>query len=717
MTLVSRRNFLNASAAFCAASGLKLPMWKAAPRQEEGPQEKFLLGVDYYPDQTPENLWEEDARMIAAAGLTNVRIAEFAWALMEPSEGKFDFAWLHRAVDILHKNDILVILGTPSAAPPPWLSARYPEIFEVNAQGQKLHPGGRRFTCPTNKTYRRLSLAVATQMAQAFAQSPGIIGWQIDNEFTLSTSGRCYCEYCQAGFQDWVRDKYGDLDTVNRSWGTAFWSQIYTDFRQIPVPLLSGADPNPGLALDYDRYQSYANVSFQHEQLVMLREKCPHQFVTTNNVGLVDTIDMRDLYAPLDFVAFDNYPGFIEVHVHQQTKSKAVPTEMIATTVALGHDIGRSIKNRPFVVMEEQSGKAGQPTFSPQPEPGQVRLWTYQAVAHGAMGVNYFRWDTATFGAEEYWHGMLNHDRSKSPAFDEIVQTVKELKSLGNQVLKGDYVAETALMFDYDASWAFQIQPCHYALRYMDQVTTWYGAISPSHTGIDVVAPTADLSRYKIVFAPAPYVVSAKQAETIRSYVRNGGTFVAGFRLGAKNEASQIVRTPLPGLLRDVMGVTVADYVPLYSGNQGVKFRPGLLAGDDGECALWADILEPEKAQVLGTYTEGVHAGQAAVTVNRFGKGQAIYVGADLVPLSLARVLQTFAIQIGVKPPIMATGVEITVRRSAQGNGKEWIFLLNHTAEPKTVDLPGDFTDALFSEPRSGKLVLKPYDVAVLRAS
>jgi len=717
MTLLSRRSFLNVSAAACAATGLRLPLWARMPSSAEAGSTGLLLGVDYYPDQTPENLWEEDARMIAAAGFTNVRIAEFAWALMEPSEGKFDFAWLHRSVDILHKNSIAVILGTPSAAPPPWLSARYPEIFEVNAQGQKLHPGGRRFTCPTNKTHCRLSLAVATEMAQAFAQTPGIIGWQIDNEFTLGSSGRCYCEYCQAGFQDWLHAKYGDLDALNRAWGTAFWSQIYTDFSQIPVPLPSGADPNPGLALDYDRYQSYANVSFQQQQLTMLRQHCPNHFVTTNNVGLVDTINMRELYGPLDFVAFDNYPGFLEVHMHQRTNSKTVPVEMVVTPVAFSHDLGRTIKDgKPFLIMEEQTGKAGQPTFSPQPEPGQVRLWTYQAIAHGAMGVNYFRWDTATFGAEEYWHGMLNHDRSKSPAFDEIVQTVKELTMLGAELLHSSYSAETALMFDYDCSWAFQIQPCHYALRYMDQVTSWYGAISPCHTGIDIVAPISDLSRYKIVFVPAPYVLSEKQAENIRGFVRNGGLFVAGFRLGAKNEYSQIVRTPLPGLLRDVMGVTVADYVPLYSGNQSVKFDSGgILAGADAECALWADVLQPENAQVLATYIAGSHAGRAAITLNSFGKGKAIYLGADLTGAGLGRVLQLLGAQAGVKPLLSAPGLEITVRESVQNHGKQWLFVLNHTAEPKTVDLPPDFIDALSGAPRSGKLVLKPYDVVVLR--
>lgn len=696
-----------------SAAGMRLPLWAQASASVSSAGQ-LLFGVDYYPDQTPEALWEEDARRMAEVGFTNVRIAEFAWALMEPAEGKFDFAWLHRAVDILHKNNIAVILGTPSAAPPPWLSAKYQDIFEVNAQGQRLYPGGRRFTCPTNPTYRRLSLKIASEMAREFADSPGVIGWQIDNELTLGSSLRCYCNACQTGFQSWLHTRYHDLETINKTWGTAFWSQTYTDFTQIPVPLPSGGDPNPGLALDYDRYQSYANVSFQGEQLEMLRKVCPRHFITTNNVGLLDTIDMRDLYRDLDFVAFDNYPGFFEMLLHQQSSAPVAP-DTISALSAMGHDFARGAKDgKPFMIMEEQSGKAGQRSFGPQPEKGQVRLWTYQAIAHGGMGVNYFRWDTATSGAEEYWHGMLNHDRSKSPAFDEMQQTVRELKALGPELLHSKYVAETALVFDYDCSWAVTIQPGHFSLSYMPQVQSWYGAISPSHSGIDIVGPLSDLTPYKIVFAPLQYVVSEAQAAKVRSFVQGGGVFVTGFRLGAKTDTSQMVRTPLPGLLRDVMGVTVEDYVPIYSAKQGIKFSAAL-AGPDATCGLWADVLQPSGADVLGTYTAGAHAGKAAVTANKFGKGKAIYIGGDLDVVSLSRVLQSLAGSAGVQQPIeVPRGVELTVRTSG---GKQWIFLLNHTSDMQTVGIPKNFTDVLTREALTGKVSLSAYGVRILQVA
>jgi beta-galactosidase len=715
---MNRRMFVAGAAAALAAAKLLSEPKTFGQLSAEGNSSAahlLLFGTDYYPDQTPENLWEQDAAQMEAMGVTNVRIAEFAWAWMEPQEGKFDFSWLSRSIRILQAHNIAVILGTPSAAPPNWLTQKYPEVMAVNDHGVTLATGSRRFTCPTNQTYRRLSLAIATAMAQAFASEAAVVGWQIDNELTLCSCPRCYCRYCREGFQQWLITRYHSLDAINQAWGTVFWSNTYTELGQIPVPLPSGAELNPGLVLDYDRYQSYANVTFLELQLAMLRKLCPAHFVTTNNItGLVDTINFRDLYRNLDFVASDNYPGFSALFP-DSGPGTSLSAQAVAPICAFAHDSSRSVKDgKPFFIMEQQSGKAGQPYFSPQPEPGQLRLWTYQAVAHGAMGINYFRWDTADFGPEEYWHGLLRHDRSHSPGFDELRQTMRELKSLGYDALHAPYVADVALCYDPNSSWALSIQPGQPTLRYSAQIAAWYAAVSASHLGMDVVDATRDLSRYKILFAPVMYVVSPQQADQIRAFVQGGGTFIAGFRLGVKEESNRVVQTPLPGLLRDVMGVELLDYQPIYSDKQGVRFT-GALAAPDAECRVWADILEPRQSDVLATYTTGAAAGKAAITSHNFGKGKAVYLGAHLEQPDLNRVLHSLIASSGNASPINApSDVEVTMRRS---NTSTLTYVLNHASITQSIKIPGRLTDILTGATLSGEVSVDAYGVRVIRTS
>ncbi|GGH12640.1 beta-galactosidase [Silvibacterium dinghuense] len=712
---MNRREFLAAGSAGAVTffSAHHLAALSAAAPATSPIVPPMLFGVDYYPDQTPEHLWEEDAAAMAAAGVTNVRIAEFAWGLMEPSEGTYDFRWLDRAVSILHAHNIGCILGTPSAAPPPWLTQKYPEVLMVNDKGVTLAPGTRRFTCPTNATYRRLSVNIATEMAKHFASTPGVIGWQIDNELTLGDSARCYCRWCREGFQQWLRKRYPSLEAINQAWGTVFWSNTYTDFSQIPVPLPSGAPPNPGFALDYYRYQSDANASFLDEQLTVLRRLCPQHFMTTNNAGLVDNLNLRDLYRNLDFASADNYPSFFAIILADSGTS--LPPEAIAALAALGHDSARGLKDgKPFFIMEEQSGKAGQPFFTPQPEPGQLRLWSYQAVAHGAFGINYFRWDTAVFGAEEYWHGLLRHDRSHSPGFDEIVQTIRELKTLGPEALHASCDAGLGLLYDLSSDWALGFQPGQPKLKYLGELTSWYGSLAAAGRGVDILDGTEDLSRYKAVFAPLSYIVSAQQAERIRAYVQGGGLFFSGVRLGVKDEHSRMVETPLPGLLRDVMGVELEDYQPIYTETQNVKFS-GPLTAPDAPVHLWADILEPKTAEVLATYTGGAYAGRAAITANRFGQGHAVYLGAHLEAPELARVLMTLLTAHGIPRAFDAPrGVEITSRSVGQNS---WTYFLNHAPQPQQVPLAMSYQDAFDSTSVSGSFSLPGYGVRVLRST
>src|SRR5215212_6049719 len=351
----------------------------------------FTFGVDYYPEHWPEARWSVDAQLMAEAGFNTVRLAEFAWSRLEPQPGVFDFAWLVRA-----------ILGTPTASPPPWLMQAQPDLFRVDEQGRRLTFGNRREYCPSHPLYHDCTRAIVTVMAEHYAPHPHVVGWQIDNEF----GDRCYCPVCRDAFQHWLRRRYETLDALNGAWGTIFWSHVYTDWSQIPVPVATGGSPNPGLALDFARFASDTYVAYQQLQIDLLRSRTSGQFITHNLMGFgYDKINYYDLARELDLVTWDNYP--------RTQWSLAADVDPSGPALAAATMYG--LKQQPFWVMEQQAGPGGWELVSVMPRPGELRLWAYQQIAHGADGIIFFRWRTARHGAEQYWHGLLEHDGRARP--------------------------------------------------------------------------------------------------------------------------------------------------------------------------------------------------------------------------------------------------------------------------------------------------------------
>lgn len=647
--------------------------------------------------------------MIAAMGLTFVRLAEFTWALMEPSEGRFEFAWLGRALDAMRRAGVGCVLGTPSAAPPTWLTERYPEILVVDDRGVRIAPGGCRLNCPSNPTYRRLAGRVAERMAAEFGTRPEVIGWQIDNELGQQAVRRCYCDACRAGFQRWLLERYGALDQINAAWGSVFWSNVYTDVRQVPTPRVSNAPQNPGLVLDYYRYQSDAFGSFLEEQRAVVQARSPGRWITTNVVTLpqTDTIDLPRLARRLDFASSDNYPGYY-LSLFAQA---GVNAETLPNLIAFSHAAARGVKGgRPFLVMEEQVGKTGLASFAAPPALGQVRLWSWQAFAHGAMGMNWHRWDTPRTGAEQSWFGILEYDRTPGPSRDEIARTVHELGSLPPELLQAPCVADVALVFDYDAAWAGAIQTGTPALNYGLLALEWHGAATALQQGVDVLTLDGAFAGRRLLLAPSLQIVDERHAQAIRRFVTKGGTFVAGSRLGVKDGTGAIALPRPPGLLRGLMGVTVADFAPLL-GPQALAVGAAL-GGGAAAGSRWRERLALRGATALATYADGPWAGEPAMTVHAVGRGRAVYLGVPPQGDLLAQVLTGALREAGGSPgPTLPAGVEMTRRRAG---GREWVFLLNHRPQATSVTLAGVYRDLLSNETARGAVSLGPFGVRVL---
>ena len=661
----------------------------------------FRFGVDYYPEQWPEERWPEDARLMAEAGVNVVRLAEFAWSFLEPHAGCFDFDWLDRAIEILHGRGIKVILGTPTASAPPWVMAMLPDAYKVNEHGHRLTYGNRCEFCPTHSGYRERGRMVTRAMANHYVDHPAVIGWQIDNEL----NGRCYCSHCQTGFQNWLRGRYGTLDKLNSAWGTAFWSHVYTEWSQIPVPLETGGVPNPGLDLDFRRFMSDTFACFQQEQVDILRQTCPKHFITHNFMGFgFEQINYFDLAKPLDFVSWDNYPR----------TGWHLAKEADRAYLALGHDTTRGFKGKSFWVMEEQSGSGGWQTVGMTPRPGEMRLWTYQAIAHGADAIVYFRWRTARYGTEQYWHGVLYHHGQPGRRYDELKTIGSELRQAGEQFLGAENRNQVAMILSYDTRWAFQGQSNHTDFKYSSLFTSYYRALYNRNIGVDIVPPGADLSRYRLVIAPALYILPDEAADSLRSFVQNGGLLIATARSGVKDAANAIVNQYLPGLLADVCGVEVDEY-DVQPADSIVPLEL-TLPGQEAQAAqsrLWFDVLRTTTSQAIATYQSEYFSGAPAITLNKHGEGKAIYVGTlgddTLHDTVLDWALKSADLHSALSAP---AGVEVTERW--QGD-QRLLFLLNHTDEAQEVSITQPYLDLLSSTMVNEIVKMPRHGVSVLR--
>jgi beta-galactosidase len=659
----------------------------------------FRFGAAYYPEHWPEERWPEDARLMQEAGFNVVRLAEFAWAKLEPSEGRFDFDWLERAIAVLAGRGISIVLGTPTASPPPWLMAQSDDLFLVEENGIRRTYGLRREYCPNHPLYRRHTERIVNRMAEHFQNNPAVIGWQIDNEL----GDRCYCPICRVAFHRWLQTRYSTLDALNERWGTVFWSHTYTDWAQIPVPLSTARSHNPGLGLDYRRFMSDTYRDFQRLQADIIRRHCPGRFVTHNLMGFrYGQLNYYDLAADLDHVSWDIY------NRHQWD----MRAEVDPAQAALSCDTMRGLKKQNYWVMEQQSGGGGWEQVAVPPKPGELRVWTYQSVAHGADAIVYFRWRTARVGTEQNWQGILEHHGIPGRRYAEVCQVGNELKKVGELIGGSRPRPQVAIMQSYDTRFAFQIQPNNPRFSYESHIQDVYRGFHHHHIPVDIVSETDLLTGYKLVIAPALFVLPAQTAANLERYVADGGIVVFTPRTGVKNEFNTVVDMKLPGLVARMCGIEVEEYIsmPVDEDNRVQFGLPEL--EESFPTSAWADVIEPQGADVIAWHCQDFYAGKPAATLHSFGKGLVIYLGALGDHAYYDAIVRWLSGLAGIEPPLLAPpGVEVAERW--QGH-QRILFLLNHRAQPQTVKLDARYRDLLDDRTLNGEVEIDPYGVLIL---
>lgn len=651
----------------------------------------ILLGTAWYPEQWPEERWEQDLQLMQDAGIRMVRVGEFAWSTMEPADGQFQFDWLGRAIALAAKHGIVTVLGTPTAAPPAWMTQRYPDTLKTNMDGRKATHGGRAQYSFTSRRYRELCHRIAAAMATRFGHDPNVIGWQIDNEYGEVS----WDDVTRRDWQQWLRAKYGTLDELNNHWTTAYWSETYTAWTQIP---LGTPGNNPGLMLDFRRFVTDAYKNYQHNQIEAIRSNAdPRQFITSNFMGWYNAFDHYVLSDELDLASWDDYVG----------RGHLKPLDN-----GLVHDLTRGLKRKNFWVMETQPGFVNWSPVNNALDRGEVRAMAWHAIGHGADTVSYWQWRSALSGQEQYHGTLVGPDGTPVPLYEEVAGIGREFAKAAETLAGTAPESQVAMLHSYDSRWAIDNQRHHHNFDPVALLQQWYRPLRTIAQQMDVVNPMAPLDGYKLVVAPGLNVIPEQLGKHLIEYVEQGGHLVLGPRSGMKDAWNALWPMRQPGPLEPEAGMRVEQF---YALDEKVP-----VAGiwGPGTAEIWAEQLGSVKpgADILMKYgkSNGWLDGQPAAVSRKAGKGRITYIGAWLDEPAMRAAAEWMLKISGVKPALGAVpdGVEVSRRSSP---AKEIFILVNHTTEQKTITLPQPMTKVLSGGPATSQIVLPARGVEVLR--
>ena len=666
---------------------------------------EILYGGDYNPEQWPEEIWQEDMRMLKKAHINMVTLNVFSWAALQPDENTYCFDKLDRIMEFVRENGLKVCMATSTGAHPAWMAKRHPDILRTDADGKKRKFGSRHNSCPNSPTYRLYAARLASELAKRYKDYDNIVAWHISNEF----GGECHCENCEKAFREWLKEKYGTIEEMNRCFYTDFWGHTFYDWDEVVLPnLLSehmewdGQEKTmfQGISLDYRRFMSDSMMECFKLEYDAIKKEMPDVPITTNLMGFFKLLDYQKWAKYMDFISWDSYPQ---------------PTDGPAVT-ALNHDLMRGIKEQQsFVLMEQTPSVTNWHPYNRLKRPGEMRLLSLQAAAHGADAIQFFQIRRGIGACEKYHGAVIDHaGRDDTRVFREVTALGEELQTLGDAFLEGRTPSETAIVFDWDNWWAVEYSAGpSVRMKYLDAIRDYYAAAFEQNIPVDIVGVEDDISSYKVVIAPLLYMTKTGYADKIRAFVEQGGTFITTYFSGIVEEHDLVLPGGYPGALKDILGIWVEESDALPEGEENAFIYEGNQYPADVLC----DLMHLEGgAKSISVYEKDFYQGTPVLTKNHYGKGTAYYVGtrsnAEFYRHFLKNIFQEARVE-----PVMVTpeGVEAAVRENEKGRT---LFLLNHAVDSKQVVLDRNYVDLVSKkEYRAGeKLELKGKDVVILSA-
>jgi len=620
-----------------------------------------VLGVCYYPEHWDPSAWREDAEKMAGLGLRRVRIGEFAWAKIEPRQGQYDWAWLDEAVAALADVGLEVMLGTPTATPPKWLVDAHPDTLALDRHGRPRRFGSRRHYCLSSRTYAREAARITTALVQRYGRHPAVTHWQVDNEFGCHDTVRSYSAEAGRAFRQWLQTRYGDVEALNRAWGTVFWSQSYQSFDAVDLPNLTVTEPNPAHVMDFYRFSSDVVVAFNQMQAEIIRAHAPGASVLHNAMGHFLQFDHFELGEDLDTVGWDSYPlGALDVGPYTADEQRSFLRQGHPDFAGFHHDLYARCGGGRFQVVEQQPGPVNWARHNPAPLAGMVRLWTLEAAAHGAEAVQYFRWRQLPVAQEQMHAGLERVDGAPAAAWAEVEQAAAELERLGP--LPGRETADVALMVSYPAAWAFEVQPQGADWSYPRLLIDWYGALRRRGLDVDIVAPGDDLSAYRAVFVPSlPHIDEGVTA----AFGATGAQIVLGPRSFSRTRNGAIPPDLPPGPLQEALRlkVTRSESLPAWHEVRG-EWDGAEVGG-----GLWLDHVEARTRPLARA-----ESGAGLV----YGSGRYVYITAVPDAALLDRVVAHACEAAGAELLDLPDGVRLRRRGP-------YTFAVNYAPERRLI--------------------------------
>ncbi len=650
----------------------------------------MILGCAWYPEHWDEARWPEDIRLMRMAGISMVRVGEFAWSRLEPDEGRYTVEWLERAVALAAEAGLAVVMGTPTAAPPAWLTQRYPEVVATYEDGQRATHGGRCHFNAASPRYLEFCRAIASQLARRFGPHPAVVGWQIDNEYNQVS----WDDTTRQAFQAWLQQRFGTLDTLNRAWSGAYWSEDYFDWSQVPLP---HGNHNPGLRLAFRQFITDLYRHYQRVQIDAIRAYASaDQWITHNFMGWYDLFDHYVVSADLDLASWDNYVG--SGHLDFRTNGA-------------GHDLTRGFKRKNFWLMETQPGWVNWAGVNNALDRGEVRTMAWHAVGHGADAVSYWQWRSAPNGQEQYHGSLIAADGNPRPLYEEVARLGQEFVQTADLLRDTTPVSQVALLHAYQDRWAIDFQRLHQDFDPRQHFLSFYKPLREAGLGVDILHPMASLEGFRLVIAPHLHLLDDALTAHLLAYVQGGGHLVLGPRSGFKDPNNALLPSRQPGPLAEPLGAHVEEYYAL-EGPVGVYGAWGT-----GEASIWAEWLlaDAPDVDVLFSYrpSNGWLDGQPAMVTRPVGLGRLTYLGAWLDAPLMRKVTHWLTTTSRVVPALtdLPDGVELCQRAGA---GTEVFLLINHNAHPVQIGLPRPLRDVLTGNAHRQWINLPPRECAVL---